>query len=450
MKRLLFLTLIIISNLALAQAPVLNNVVRNNTLSPAKVASALDALKVFTATGTNTYAINPGLNIYDAAYVSGWTYASGDIFKVTFSNTNSSGTITLNVNGEGAIAVKDSEGNDLEVGAIKVGAAYMFYYNGTQFRMMGGSGGGGGSGTVEGVTGDGVDNTDPANPVLTFPIASEVDNTPAGSIAATNVQTALNELDTEKQSIITFGTGVQAAIGVNIGSDGAPILFNGAGGTPSSVTLTNGTGLPGTSVINTPAGNIAATTAQAAINELDTEKLNATSTTIGAQDLFVSSVAMWPRVTGGCSSLTQTEIATSLFNVQTLDFDQTTQEFAQMQFVMPRNWNNGTITATVYWTAASGTGDVVWGISAGAYSDDDPLSTALGTAQTVTDTFITANDLHKTSTSSAINVAGTPADGDYLAIQISRNPADGSDTLTADAKLLGVRIVFTTDAGTSE
>ncbi len=52
-----------------------------------------------------------------------------------------------------------------------------------------------------------------------------------------------------KQSTVTFGTGVQTALGVNIGSVGAPILFNGAGGTPSSLTLTNATGLPPTTGI---------------------------------------------------------------------------------------------------------------------------------------------------------------------------------------------------------
>lgn len=41
-----------------------------------------------------------------------------------------------------------------------------------------------------------------------------------------------------------LGTGVSTALGINIGSAGAPVLFNGAGGTPSSITLTNGTGLP--------------------------------------------------------------------------------------------------------------------------------------------------------------------------------------------------------------
>lgn len=40
------------------------------------------------------------------------------------------------------------------------------------------------------------------------------------------------------------GTGIVTALGVNVGSAGAPVLFNGAGGTPSSISLINGTGLP--------------------------------------------------------------------------------------------------------------------------------------------------------------------------------------------------------------
>jgi hypothetical protein len=62
----------------------------------------------------------------------------------------------------------------------------------------------GGVGTVESVSGDGVDNTDPNNPVLTFPNASEVDFTPAGNISAATVQAALQELDTEKQAVLGF------------------------------------------------------------------------------------------------------------------------------------------------------------------------------------------------------------------------------------------------------
>lgn len=54
------------------------------------------------------------------------------------------------------------------------------------------------------------------------------------------IQTQINT----KQATITFGTNVQASFANNIGSAGAPVLFNGAAGTPSSIGLANGTGLP--------------------------------------------------------------------------------------------------------------------------------------------------------------------------------------------------------------
>lgn len=64
-------------------------------------------------------------------------------------------------------------------------------------------------------------------------------------------------------SITTPGTGVLTALGVNVGSAGAFVIFNGALGTPSSGTLTNATGLPlsglsglGTSVATALAVNV--------------------------------------------------------------------------------------------------------------------------------------------------------------------------------------------------
>lgn len=43
---------------------------------------------------------------------------------------------------------------------------------------------------------------------------------------------------------LALGTGIAGSLGTNVGSAGAPTLFNGALGTPSSGTLTNATGLP--------------------------------------------------------------------------------------------------------------------------------------------------------------------------------------------------------------
>lgn len=167
---------------------------------------------------------------------------------------------------------------------------------------------------------------------------------------------------------------------------------------------------------------------------------------IGVQDIFISAAAMWPRVTNGSSQLTRSEMSTSLFNIQTLDFDQTTQEYAQFQVVLPRKYNNGTVTFRPYWTASAGSGGVVWELSGGAYSDDDALTVAFGTAQSSTDTLIATNDLHIGAESSTITLAGSPADGDMIAFQITRVTGDGSDTLNADAKLLGISLRITVDA----
>lgn len=46
----------------------------------------------------------------------------------------------------------------------------------------------------------------------------------------------------EATSLQGFGTGIATALAVNVGSAGAPVLYDGAGGTPSSITLTNGSG----------------------------------------------------------------------------------------------------------------------------------------------------------------------------------------------------------------
>jgi len=254
-----------------------NNIVRNNTLSPARVANALDIMKAFTTTGTDTYAISVTVGSY-TPYQGGLTYTTGDIFKITIGTTNTSGTTSLNVNTDGAIPLKDAEGNNFGVGDLVSGSTYVFRYNGTNFLQIGVSGGGGGAGTVTSIgttspitggtiTGTGTIGINDAaadgttKGAATFTAADfnatsgniSIDYT-NGTAAATGAKGFLTATDWNtfngKQSAITFGTGVQTALGVNIGSAGAPVLFNGAGGTPSSMTGTNITGIPESGVTN--------------------------------------------------------------------------------------------------------------------------------------------------------------------------------------------------------
>ena len=165
---------------------------------------------------------------------------------------------------------------------------------------------------------------------------------------------------------------------------------------------------------------------------------------VGVQDFHITASAFWPRSSNGCSVLTKREMATSLVNIQSLNFDQTTQEFAQVLFRFPKKYNLGTLTYEIEWTSASGAGTVQWGVSGRAYSNDDPLTAALGTAVTVDDTLLAVDDNHTTPVSAAVTLAGTPAVADLIVLQISRNP--GSDTLTADAEFLGICLHITTNA----
>ena len=160
--------------------------------------------------------------------------------------------------------------------------------------------------------------------------------------------------------------------------------------------------------------------------------------------LFLSAAGMWPSTTNGCAANTQVELGTNDVDVYVLDFDATTQEYAQATLVMPSDWNAGTIMATFYWTHAATTTNfgVVWGCQGRSYANSDALDQALGTAQEIADTGGTTNDLYISSATSAITITGAAA-SELVQFRVYREATDGSDTMAIDARLLGVMISFT-------
>lgn len=158
-------------------------------------------------------------------------------------------------------------------------------------------------------------------------------------------------------------------------------------------------------------------------------------------EIFIRANAMIPTLTAGSAALAQSETTTNDVNYQSLDFDQTTQEHANFTVIMPDDWNAGTITFKAYWTAAAGAGTVVWALQAISFADDDALDTAWGTAQTSTDTLLATGDMHISPVSAAITIAGTPAVGEPVLFRVYRDTA--TDTLSADAKLIGLKIYYT-------
>jgi hypothetical protein len=161
----------------------------------------------------------------------------------------------------------------------------------------------------------------------------------------------------------------------------------------------------------------------------------------GSTNIWIPASAFIPRTTTGCG-VDSRETSTNRQNFDELLFDAGTDEFAQALHILPNTYTNGTITVRFYWTAASGSGDVVWGIQGRSLANDDALDIAFGTAQTVTDTLLAANDMHITSATSAVTLGGTPAANTPIQFQIYRDADAGGDTLAVDARLLGVEIVF--------
>lgn len=155
---------------------------------------------------------------------------------------------------------------------------------------------------------------------------------------------------------------------------------------------------------------------------------------------------MTPRATSGATTLTY-DSGTSDVTISVLVFNSTANSYANFSIGMPKSWNEGTVTFVPYWTAVAGTATntVIWGLQGLAVGDDETLNGTFGTAQTSSDAYIAANDLHIGPTSAAITIGGVVVENDLVVFQIYR---DVTDTLAADAYLIGIKVLYTTDAAT--
>ena len=190
-------------------------------------------------------------------------------------------------------------------------------------------------------------------------------------------------------------------------------------------------------------GSTAITSTAAELNKLDGV---GTLKEAGKETIYIPAAAMYPNSTNGCADLDQTELSNGP-ELKSLDFDKDSDEFAQFTVAFPKSWNEGTITFQVFFTAnTTNTGTTAWGLSGVALADNDSCNTAFGTQVVATAKAHsgTANDLNVTAESGAVTIAGSPSTDEQVFFQISRDVS--ADDLTADAKLLGVKLFFTTDA----
>ncbi len=153
-----------------------------------------------------------------------------------------------------------------------------------------------------------------------------------------------------------------------------------------------------------------------------------------------------PTTTSPCSDITTVEAGTNDIDYKVLDFATGADENAFLNFQMPTNYDGGVIQFRYVWTNASGitTEVVVFELSGRAYADDGAIDQAVGTAVEVADTWIAQGDIHISAWSGDVTLAGTPAGGQWVHLEIMRDVAGGGteDDLTGDARLIGVQIKY--------
>jgi hypothetical protein len=167
----------------------------------------------------------------------------------------------------------------------------------------------------------------------------------------------------------------------------------------------------------------------------------------GKQTIWVPSNAMTPTESNGCADITAVETTSGRPDMYVLDFDKDSDEHAQFSIAFPKSWDLGTITYQVFWSGLAATTGVTWSLQGVAMNDNETIDVAYGTAITVDDDAQSAvEELLVSAESSAVTIAGTPADNDLTYFRIFRDVSAGNDDMPGDARLHGVKIFYTTDS----
>ena len=179
-------------------------------------------------------------------------------------------------------------------------------------------------------------------------------------------------------------------------------------------------------------------TADIAANAVTLAKMGA-NVVSGKSTIWVPSTAMRPTDDSGCANITSIETTAGRPDMHVLDFDKDSDEAAQFQVCFPKSYALGTVTFQVWWAGIAATTGVAWGLQGVGVPDNSTIDVA--------DAQGAVEEVLVTAESGAVTIAGTVADDDICFFRIFRDVSDGNDDMNGDARLLGVKLFFTTDAG---
>ena len=181
--------------------------------------------------------------------------------------------------------------------------------------------------------------------------------------------------------------------------------------------------------------------------EFQTANTDGTFKIAGKETIWMPAGSIIPATTSGAAAAT-VETSTNKINYDVLDFDTSADEFGHFNVSFPKSWDLGTVTFQIFWTAATGgTTGIAFALQGVALSDNVTLDTAYGTAVVVTDDAQTgAEEVYVSAESAAVTISETPADNDIIEFRIFRDVSDANDDLAEDARLIGIKRFYTTDA----
>ena len=198
-------------------------------------------------------------------------------------------------------------------------------------------------------------------------------------------------------------------------------------------------------VTSTKIADDAVTSAKIADDAVTSAKVSSDIKVAGVETIYVPAAAMYPNSTAGCADLEQVELSNGP-ELKCLDFDASSDENAQFTVAFPKSWNEGTVTFQAFFTVTgTNTGTVAWGLSGVSFADNADMNTAFGTNVVATAKAHsgTSNDMDVTAVSGAVTITGAAVDTQTY-FQVMRDVS--ADTQTGDARLLGIKLFFTTDA----
>ena len=167
--------------------------------------------------------------------------------------------------------------------------------------------------------------------------------------------------------------------------------------------------------------------------------------TIGLQTIWVPAPAMTPTDADGCESITSAATSANQPDMISLDFKVDADSFAQFQIAFPKSWNEGVIKFQVFWcSTATDTDPVNWTLQGVSVPDNSTIDVAYGTAVDVDDSNQSAAEEMLVSPLSADLTIASAAVDTVTFFRIGRDVSEGS--AAEDARLLGVKLFFTTDA----